>query len=89
MATMILPHRFELDVVNASTALLRIIMVFSRRRITLNELYWHDKETTGQAKLSVNVTCTPAQAAELHGQLGRIVEVAIVRIIPEQTEVAA
>ena len=89
MATMTLPHRFELDVVNASTALLRIIMVFSRRRITLDELHWHDRNTTGQAKLSVNVTCTPTQAAELHGQLGRIVEVALVRTIPEQAEAAA
>ena len=87
MATMTLPHRFELDMVNASTALLRVIMVFSRRRITLDELHSHDRNTTGQAKL--NVTCTPTQAAELHGQLNRIVEVALVRTIPEQAEAAA
>ena len=82
-------YRFELETLNASNALLRIIMVFARRRLTLNELHWGRVDIANRVKLSVYVDCTPVQATELNGQLGRIIEVVAVSMVPELAQAAA
>jgi len=82
-------YRFELDVLPATSALARIIMVLSRRRLTPEQLHWQDENAIDHASLHIHVNCTPAQALELNGQWGRIVEVATVRTVPLLAEAVA
>lgn len=75
MSTHCTHHRIQLRVFNAHALLPRVLLVFSRRRIRIKALHFHDVLGDRPAEMQVDVDCGTVIADQLVKQLNKIVEV--------------
>ena len=71
---------FHLQTRTSPSVLPRILLAFSRRRLTVQALQYYDLDETRPAELQLDVDCSARVADDVARQLRRIVEVNTIRL---------